>query len=40
MGIVYHANYLAFFETGRVEVLRQIGLDYNAIVARLTPGGY
>lgn len=29
MGIVYHANYLVWFEVGRVELMRQIGLDYR-----------
>lgn len=29
MGIVYHANYLVWFEVGRVELMRQIGLDYK-----------
>ena len=28
MGIVYHANYLSYFELGRVEWLRNKGLDY------------
>jgi acyl-CoA thioester hydrolase len=29
MGIVYHANYLVWFEVGRVEMMRQIGLEYR-----------
>src|ERR1700753_2901606 len=29
MGIVYHANYLVWFEIGRVEMMRQIGLEYR-----------
>jgi acyl-CoA thioester hydrolase len=29
MGIVYYANYLIYFEIGRVEYLRQRGLDYR-----------
>jgi acyl-CoA thioester hydrolase len=29
MGVVYHANYLVWFEVGRVELLRQRGLDYK-----------
>ena len=29
MGIVYHANYLAWFEVGRVEFLRQLGFSYK-----------
>jgi len=28
MGIVYNGNYLRFFEIGRTELLRQIGLPY------------
>lgn len=31
MGVVYHANYLIWFEVGRVELIRQIGLDYAAM---------
>ncbi|HEY0582174.1 MAG TPA: thioesterase family protein, partial [Chloroflexota bacterium] len=34
MGVVYYANYLAFFETGRVEALRQIGASYSDVVQR------
>lgn len=29
MGIVYYANYLVWFEIGRVEVLRTLGLAYR-----------
>jgi acyl-CoA thioester hydrolase len=29
MGVVYHANYLVWFEVGRVELMRQCGLDYR-----------
>lgn len=29
MGVVYHANYLVWFEVGRVELLRQMGLNYR-----------
>ncbi len=29
MGVVYHANYLVWFEVGRVEFIRQMGLDYK-----------
>ena len=35
MGIVYHANYLSYCELGRVEWLRNKGLDY----ARLEDSG-
>ena len=30
MGIVYYANYLVWFEIGRVELLRSLGLAYSA----------
>lgn len=29
MGVVYHANYLVWFEIGRVELLRHLGFDYK-----------
>ncbi|HTD97219.1 MAG TPA: thioesterase family protein [Edaphobacter sp.] len=29
MGVVYHANYLVWFEVGRVEFIRQLGLNYK-----------
>lgn len=29
MGVVYHANYLVWFEVGRAELIRQMGLDYK-----------
>ena len=29
MGVVYHSNYLIWFEVGRVELIRQMGLDYK-----------
>ena len=29
MGVVYHANYLVWFEVGRVELMRQLGLNYK-----------
>jgi len=28
MGVVYHANYLVWFEVGRTELMRKIGLPY------------
>lgn len=31
MGVVYHANYLIWFEVGRVEFIRQMGLDYRSM---------
>jgi acyl-CoA thioester hydrolase len=33
MGVVYHANYLIWFEVGRVEFIRQLGLDYKRMEA-------
>ena len=29
MGVVYHSNFLIWFEVGRVELLRQFGFQYN-----------
>ncbi|MGC9199005.1 MAG: acyl-CoA thioesterase [Acidobacteriaceae bacterium] len=29
MGVVYHANYLVWFEVGRVEFIRQLGVSYK-----------
>jgi len=29
MGVVYHANYLVWFEVGRVELIRRMGLSYK-----------
>ena len=29
MGVVYHANYLIWFEVGRVELMRALGFDYK-----------
>jgi len=31
MGVVYHSNYLIWFEVGRVELIRQLGLDYKSM---------
>jgi acyl-CoA thioester hydrolase len=31
MGVVYHANYLIWFEVGRVDFIRDMGLDYKAM---------
>jgi acyl-CoA thioester hydrolase len=33
MGVVYHAVYLEFFETGRTEMMRDYGLSYASIEA-------
>jgi acyl-CoA thioester hydrolase len=29
MGVVYHSNYIVWFEVGRVELLRQLGFAYR-----------
>lgn len=34
MGVVYYGNYPQFFEIGRVEALRSIGLSYKEMEAR------
>ena len=31
MGVVYHANYLIWFEVGRVEFIRKLGMDYRSM---------
>ena len=31
MGVTYYANYLRWFEMGRTELLRQIGMPYSSI---------
>jgi acyl-CoA thioester hydrolase len=31
MGVVYHANYLVWFEVGRVDFIRGLGLDYRSM---------
>jgi len=31
MGVAYHGNYFAWFEVGRVEFLRDLGLDYASL---------
>ena len=33
MGVVYHSNYLIWFEVGRVELLRQLGFTYREMEA-------
>jgi acyl-CoA thioester hydrolase len=34
MGVAYHANYLRWFEIGRAEMFRSLGLPYKAIEER------
>ena len=31
MGVVYHSNFAVWFEVGRVELMRQLGLEYRAM---------
>ena len=31
MGVVYHSNYVVWFEVGRVELLRQLGFEYASM---------
>jgi len=33
MGVVYHSNYLVWFEIGRVELIRSMGLNYKQMEA-------
>lgn len=32
MGVVHHSNYIRWFETGRVEFLRKIGINLNEMI--------
>lgn len=34
MGIVYHANYLVWFEVGRTSLIRDLGYSYNQLEAK------
>ena len=34
MDVVYHSNYLVWFETARIQMLDQIGIPYREIEAR------
>ena len=34
MGVVYHANYLVWFELGRTELMRRIGTSYRDLEER------
>ena len=31
MGVVYHSNFAIWFEVGRVELMRQLGMEYRAM---------
>lgn len=39
-GVVYHANYLRFFERGRSDFLRLAGVHHNALLADADPLGF
>ena len=32
MGVAHHSNYIRWFETGRVEFLRELGIDLNEMM--------
>lgn len=34
MGVVYHSNYLVWFEVGRVELMRALGFNYKEMEAK------
>src|ERR1017187_3600464 len=34
MGVVYHSNFVIWFEVGRVEMLRQLGFTYSEMEKR------
>jgi acyl-CoA thioester hydrolase len=34
MGVVYHSNYLVYFEIGRTEAMRRIGISYAELEQR------
>ncbi|WP_281885770.1 thioesterase family protein [Paenibacillus sp. YYML68] len=34
MGVVYHANYLTWFEIGRTEMIRSLGMPYRMLEAK------
>jgi len=39
-GVVYHANYLRFFERGRSDFLRLAGVDHASLLARDDPAAF
>ena len=39
-GVVYHANYLRFFERGRSDYLRLAGISHSALLDRPDPGAF
>ena len=34
MGVVHHTNYIVWFEVGRTDLLRQLGLSYRDLEQR------
>ena len=34
MGVVYHSNYIIYFELGRTEAMRRIGITYSELEKR------
>ena len=39
-GVVYHANYLRFFERGRSDYLRLAGISHSDLLERADPGAF
>jgi len=39
-GVVYHANYLRYFERGRSDFLRLAGVDHASLLARDDPAAF
>jgi acyl-CoA thioester hydrolase len=39
-GMVYHANYLRYFERGRSDYMRLIGVDHTALLNRPDPAAF
>lgn len=39
-GMVYHANYLRFFERGRSDFLRDAGVSHQSLLARDNPAAF
>lgn len=39
-GVVYHANYLRYFERGRSDFLRLAGVDHTALLADAAPTAF
>ena len=39
-GVVYHANYLRYFERGRSDFFRLVGVSHSALLARPDPAAF